>query len=127
MGSNDADGIRAELLRLEIRAELLRLETALAARDPSGADVPLADLIADDFVEFGASGQVWDAASVREWLEDAAAEALSVEAFDVSLVADDVALVTYRVTSSGRSNRVSVWVRRDGRWVVRFHQGTRTS
>jgi len=117
MRSNDTDAVRAELLRLE---------TALATRDSSGAGVPLADLIADDFVEFGASGQMWDAASVREWLGDLAGEALSVEAVDVSLIADDVALVTYRVTSPGRSNRASVWVRRDGRWVVRFHQGTRT-
>ena len=52
---------------------------------------------------------------------------VSIEDFAVDLVADDVALVTYRMTTPIPSNRSSLWLRRDGRWVMRFHQGTRTA
>jgi len=45
--------------------ELLRLETALANRDAAGIDGGLAALIADDFVEIGASGRRWAADEVR--------------------------------------------------------------
>ena len=39
--------------------------------------------------------------------------------------APDTALVTYRSTeSSGDGNRASVWIRRNGRWYLDFHQGT---
>jgi hypothetical protein len=111
----------------ELRDDLLRLERALAERDtgalPHG--VALGALVTDDFLEFGSSGRVWDAASVHHVLASSPGT-VSIEDFAVDLVADDVALATYRMTAPIRSNRSSLWVRRDGRWVMRFHQGTRT-
>ena len=53
----------------EIRDELLRLESALASRDPTGIEGGLMSLIADDFLEFGQSGRVWTAASIRDVLD----------------------------------------------------------
>lgn len=55
----------------DLRDDLFRLEAALARRDPAGlpgALLGLADLLADDFFEFGASGHTWTAAQVREAL-----------------------------------------------------------
>lgn len=104
---------------------LHRLEVALASGDPSGVDGGLAGLIADDFAEFGASGRTWDAASMRETVAGAEpSDAVTLEDFRVDLLAPDVALATYRIGPPRPSNRSSVWVRRDGRWQVRFHQGT---
>lgn len=109
----------------DLSGHLVRLEVALASRDPSGVDGDLAGLVADDFVEFGASGRTWDAASVRESLAGAEpSEPVSIEDVRVALLAPDVALVTYRLGPPRPSKRSSVWVRRDGRWQVRFHQGT---
>lgn len=107
-----------------VREELLRLEGALASRDPAGIEGGLAHLIADDFLEFGASGRVWDARSTRELLEHEPVVAVSIEAFDVAEIGDGVVLATYVVPGSPSVVRSSIWVRRDGRWVVRFHQGT---
>lgn len=39
------------------------------------------------------------------------------------MLSDEVALVTYR---GAKANRASVWIRRDGQWQMRFHQGTPT-
>ena len=107
-----------------VRAELLRLEQALAARDPAGVEGGLADLIADDFIELGASGRVWDARSTRELLEGGPVAPVSIEAFDVAEIGDGVVLATYVVQGSPTVSRSSLWVRRDGHWVIRFHQGS---
>jgi hypothetical protein len=104
--------------------ELRRLEAALVNRDPTGIDGGLESLVPDDFLEFGASGRVWNAASIREVILEPP-RALELLAFDVVELTEDVVLVTYQVTEPDRrTNRSSVWVRRDGRWQMRFHQGT---
>ncbi len=107
-----------------IRAELLRLETALATRDGHEIVGGLASLIADDFLEFGASGAAWDAAATRRLVAAEPPTSVELTAFDAVALAPDVVLATYRTGGSRPANRCSIWVRRDGRWRVRFHQGT---
>jgi hypothetical protein len=107
--------------------ELLRLEAALANRDATGIDGGLAALIADDFLEIGASGRRWTAAEVRGLLAAEAVTplpALELDDFAATEVAEDVVLVTFRLGGERPSERSSIWIRRDGRWQVRFHQGT---
>jgi hypothetical protein len=91
-------------------------------------------LIADEFVEFGSSGRVYDkaetvAALAEEQTQGPAAVAVA-SGFRVSLLAEAVALVTYqteRRLPSGpvtRSRRCSIWKQIEGRWQMVFHQGT---
>jgi glyoxylase I family protein len=123
-----APGSRPEaekpMIAPEVRKELQRLELALTSRDPTGIDGGLSSLIADDLLEFGKSGRVWTAASVREVLEGAPPEPVVIEEFEVAELAEGVVLVTYVMPGPPAVNRSSIWVRRSGRWVVRFHQGT---
>ena len=107
-----------------IRDELLGLESALASRDPTGIAGGLMSLIADDFLEFGQSGRVWTAASIREVMEVPPGAPTVIEDFEVAELADDVVLVTYAMPGPPAVARSSIWVRRDGRWQMRFHQGT---
>lgn len=110
----------------DLRDTLWRLERALASADPTGVDGGLESLIADGFLEFGASGRTWDKAKMRETLAGAMpTPPVDLEDFAAEALADDVALVTYRLGPPRPSNRSSVWIRRNGRWQVRFHQGTR--
>lgn len=93
-------------------------------------------LLADDFVEFGASGRVW---SRDEILAELAAKGESwtppsVEDFACRLVSESAALVTYRAVrldaateSRSVSLRSSLWIRESGSWKMCFHQGTRTN
>jgi hypothetical protein len=104
-----------------LRDELFRYESALASRDPDGIDGGLIALIAEDFLEFGRSGRTWTRGTICAVLDGPPTPSVSIEAFDVALLADDVALVTYR---AAHANRSSLWVRRAGRWQLRFHQGT---
>jgi hypothetical protein len=104
--------------------ELFRLESALASRDPTGVEGGLMSLIANDFIEFGRSGRVWTARSIRELLEGPPAKPVSIEDFEVAELADGVVLATYVIPGPPGVNRASIWIRRGNRWLLRFHQGT---
>jgi glyoxylase I family protein len=110
-----------------LEAELHRLESALARRDPDlldGDAAALSELIADDFLEFGASGRTCAAADVRAALATEPPRDVPMEDFAVTRLAAGAALVTYRSRDPRHARRSSIWVRRGGRWVMRFHQGT---
>jgi ribonuclease HI len=107
-----------------VRDLLLRYETALANRDGDGVDGGLASLIADDFLEIGASGRRWTAAEIRGLLRGEPLPTITIEDFTVAPIGPDVILATFRIGGSRPSERSSIWVRGDGGWTVRFHQGT---
>ncbi|CAN5730589.1 DUF4440 domain-containing protein [soil metagenome] len=117
---------------MEIEDLLRKLEEDLL--EPSNrSDSRFLDLvIADEFREFGSSGRFFDKALIIQALltepmqgtivlSDFAAQALAAEAF----------LVTYRSTRQASSDlpqqsvrRSSIWIKREGRWQLIFHQGT---
>ena len=116
-----------------IAGHVSALERALL--DPSIRTDPerVADLLSDDFVEFGSSGHVWTKATTIAGLaaEDSGVSvALNVTDVQVRLLAAEAALVTYVVSrkSPGEAEiqtlRSSVWKREDGNWRMLFHQGT---
>jgi len=107
-----------------VRDLLLRYETALANRDATGIDGGLEALIADDFLEIGASGRRWTAPEIKSLLAGDALPPVSLADFTVAPIGADVVLATFRIGGSRPTERSSIWIRRDGRWAVRFHQGT---
>jgi hypothetical protein len=91
----------------------------------------VATLLAEDFEEFGSSGRVWSREQILELLATETYEPPTMEDFKCDLIAEGVALVTYRTVrtdvDSGISSaalRSSIWVKQSGEWRVRFHQGT---
>ena len=107
--------------------EVVRLEQRLL--DPQIRRSPdlVRSLLHPDFLEYGASGRVWDTESVVAALA-AAPDGAGVTAtgFDTVVLAPDVLLVTFRTDGSGGAClRSSVWVRSaSGGWLLRFHQAT---
>jgi ribonuclease HI len=110
--------------------ELLALELALARRDLGALPRDLEAVLDPGFVEFGQSGRRWDRDGMIEALAASPPAAhLRFEDFRVDRLADDVALVTYRIvgptpTALRGSLRSSIWLRSEGGWRLRFHQGT---
>ncbi len=84
--------------------------------------------LASDFLEFGRSGRVYARADTLAIKGDSIKAKL--RDVEVSMLAADVALLTYvsevQHEQLDLANRASIWVRRDGRWQLRFHQGTPT-
>ncbi|MDT7833576.1 nuclear transport factor 2 family protein [Aquabacterium sp. OR-4] len=114
-------------LHPELTAELRAIEEGLM--DPALRHDPdrVAQMLAPEFTEFGASGTVFDRAAIVAAL---AAEGTPLgrrmRQFRLRALGPDMALTTCRVTrSDGRETlRSSVWQKRDGRWLMVFHQGT---
>jgi ribonuclease HI len=114
-GAQDrAEVVRRELLLLDpaVRADLGRVRR----------------LLHPDLVEFGASGRVWDAASLADAVaagSEPLAQGVVADLVPVSLSIGAV-LLTYRIVGPVRpSLRSSVWLRSsEGEWLLRFHQGT---
>ena len=118
-----------------IEKYLRHLEEMAASSEVRSSPEGLAPLTADDFVEFWPSRRnIYDTKIILETLatEDGNG-GYCFEGFAVTRVGADAALATYHIpvrTRSGEpstpSLRSSVWVRRDGRWQMLFHQGTAT-
>jgi hypothetical protein len=81
-----------------------------------------------DFVEVGRSGIRFSRDDVLAMPAVRIDVDLPKESFVVSELAPGVALVTYESVFSGppyaAAHRSSVWVQDDGRWLLRYHQGT---
>jgi hypothetical protein len=116
---------------MDLAAHLLDLETQLHRQNVRADEATLRQLIAEDFFEFGVSGTVWTRESVIEALRGEAFSPRKVTDFRLTMLADEVALVTYRghrfetpERAASDSLRSSIWRLRDGRWQMVFHQGT---
>ena len=122
-----------ELSHDALCAHLRSLELALALLDPATRRdrSRVAELLAEDFEEFGSSGRVWSRAAILELLATEEYSPPAMENFRCVLLGEAVALVTYRTLRTDADGSVaavlrsSLWVRESGTWRVRFHQGTR--
>ena len=125
-------------METELLTTLRELEERLLAPEVRGSREAADALLADDFVEFGSSGTVYDKASTLAGLQEERVEGKQVErrtsAWSLRVLSVDAALLTYRVESrdapEGRwsaSLRSSIWRRTGSEWRMMFHQGTATT
>jgi hypothetical protein len=106
------------------------LETALHKKQVRNSPPAVSQLLADEFVEFGSSGKVYDKHAIIEALSKETDEPqITVEQFAVRDLAPGVVLVTYKSMHSGSqlasALRSSIWKQIGGEWQMVFHQGTR--
>ena len=111
---------------------LLALELALARRDEAAIPGGYEAVLASDFLEIGASGRRWTRDEILEALHaEPPNDSIAIESFELAELAPAVLVATFDMVATGadglptRSRRSSTWVSRDGRWLLRFHQGTR--
>jgi hypothetical protein len=110
------EDLSAHLIALE-----LRLQDWSVRKDPAA----MTELLSEDFREFGASGRVWDRASLLETLSAEPPEPISSEDFACQRLSDGLALLTYIAANPARMTlRSSLWRLEGDRWRVLFHQGT---
>lgn len=84
----------------------------------------LGKLIADDFLEFGSSGKVYNKQDCIK--PDETSRKFVVSDFKIKELSKDVMLATYKTTEDGiASLRSSIWQRYGDEWKMIFHQGTK--
>jgi len=93
----------------------------------------IADMLADDFIEFGSSGRIFNKQQIIDALQQESALQISLTNFSARVLASDVVLVSYRAIRhsvaedrKASSLRSSIWKLIEGRWQIVFHQGTPT-
>lgn len=119
-----------EVLR-ELEQELFKISVRKnAAR--------VAALLTDDFREFGSSGRIFTKAEIIAELGDEPPVSISMRDFELTLLTEELALVTYRSTKvqhgvlvgveagvvPTESLRSSLWRKGADGWQMVFHQGT---
>ena len=113
----------------EERSELQRLEEELWIQETRFNRPYMEEIMAPDFFEFGRSGRIHSRESCLSH-ESAPIDAMiPFKNIRIRLLTNDVAQVTYdsEVTYDGvieKARRSSIWTRSEGRWKLRFRQGT---
>jgi hypothetical protein len=114
---------------------IIALERSLHRGDVRTDPREVAGLLAENFIEFGSSGRIFDkqmtvAALAAEDPTDGGSS-LQAQDFAVQELSVDVVLVTYRINrlatqaqAARQTLRSSIWKRIDNRWQMVFHQGT---
>jgi hypothetical protein len=112
---------------------IITLEKQLLDSSVRKSENELNRLLADDFVEFGTSGKIYDKKMIIDRLPKVETSTI-FEAFDFKGVvfSPEVIQLTFKTKtknadgSINTSLRCSIWKRKENKWQLLFHQGTRT-
>jgi hypothetical protein len=111
-------------------AQAIALERRLLQPSVRASAQEFAALLDPGFREIGASGRVWDRASMIESLTNDSGSATPIrdEEMEGTLLAEDIVLLAYVSDAAGRrARRTSIWKRgEDAGWRLLHHQGTLT-
>jgi hypothetical protein len=109
----------------ELQDHLYTLEERLLHPSREKDRRTLIPLLADDYQEYCSSGRIYSRQQTIDDLLTSSPRSATISHFYVTHLAPDAALATYHATTALHvSHRSSLWVFRDNRWQLLFHQGT---
>lgn len=111
----------------ETLEHLLELEQKLHGHEVRSSKELLSELIADEFVEFGASGNIYKKKDILDRLPTESSSSFAdFEVLKTQFLSSDVVLITYKINHAkqGTSLRSSIWKKSVHGWQMVFHQGT---
>ena len=109
----------------ELQDHLYTLEERLLHPDRERDRTALIPLFSNEFKEFCISGRIFNRQQVIDALLKSEPRPGTISNYYVEPLAENVALATYRATTAlVISHRSSLWIYRDNRWQLLFHQGT---
>jgi hypothetical protein len=111
------------------------LETKLHKKSVRNSPDLVSELLSDDFIEFGSSGNVYDKTTVIESLKNEQTDLnITTKDFKLKTLSDEIIQLTYRTVKTDpltnaplASLRSSIWKLENNKWRMIFHQGTKTS
>lgn len=113
--------------------EIRSLEEALHHPEIRRSREAVEDLLAEGFMEFGASGRVYERATIIDQLAEQSDDndgELLASNYALKPISNDAVLLTYETERSyqdGSKRRVlrsSIWKHNGLKWQMLFHQGT---
>jgi hypothetical protein len=116
---------------MDVRETLEQFERQLLTSATRHNATEVSSLLADEFREFGSSGKAFSKTEILSHLQSEGSVPLSLHGFEAYQISDQAFLVTFRAVKEVpelppvESLRSSLWIYRDGRWQMLFHQGTK--
>lgn len=113
----------------KLKELIYKLETDLLKPEVRMSIEKLNELIADDFIEYGSSGLIYDKNIILERLPKGNSSTYSLSDFEVVVLSEDIVQTrfkTNRVNLDGTetlSLRTSLWRNTNNNWQIFFHQG----
>ncbi|HTF66685.1 MAG TPA: DUF4440 domain-containing protein [Edaphobacter sp.] len=109
----------------QLQEHLHSLEERLLHPDRETNRNDLTSLLASDFKEFCTSGRIFNLNQLSHALLTTSPRSATMSHFYVTPLGEGAALATYHITTTNStSHHSSIWVQRDNRWQMLFHQGT---
>jgi hypothetical protein len=113
------------MTRPELQDHLYSLEERLLHPDRESDRTALIPLFSEEFKEFCISGRIFNRQQVIDALLKSEPRPATISNYYVEPLAGNAALATYRAATAHMiSHRSSLWIFRDNRWQLLFHQGT---
>jgi hypothetical protein len=113
------------MTQAQLQEHLHSLEERLLHPDKETDRKDLTSLLASDFKEFCTSGRIFNLSQLNSALLTSAPRAATMSHFYATPLGETSALTTYHITTAtSTSHHSSIWVLRDNRWQMLFHQGT---
>lgn len=111
-----------------IQAHIIKLEKELLDFGTRKSSERLNELLAEDFVEFGSSGNIYKKIYILEHLPNESERSFDISNIEVCELGYDHAFITYKIQEKNTASlRSSIWRKNEGDWQIIFHQGTLTS
>jgi hypothetical protein len=121
------------MVSTDLQDRLLALERQILEAQKHCDYEVIAALLAADFREVGSSGRIYTKTEILEAIREVEVLDYSLEQPRATSLGQNCVLLTYVATlrrcrgaceSLQRSHRSSIWIERDGKWQVLYHQGT---
>lgn len=116
----------------ELRDTLYKLELSLVSQDNRSSAEKLNELLADDFIEYGSSGSIYNKEITIKSLTGAPSPTYEVSDFEVVSLSEIFAQTRFKTIRTNldgtklTSLRSSIWKKTGKNWQMYFHQGTPT-
>lgn len=117
----------------DLQKTIYDLETTLLKPEIRSSAKDLDLLLADDFMEFGSSGEIYDKKMILERLPkdtEISPVQFVVSDFQVKELSENVVLATFKTDKISPDKnhvvalRASIWRKMNGNWQMIYHQGT---
>jgi len=105
---------------------LYKLELSLLTSSVRKSTEALDQLLAEEFIEFGSSGKIFNKKEILEILPlEEGFGVYSIKDFNLITLSPTVMLARYKATIDGTTSlRSSIWKNNGDTWQMVFHQGT---
>lgn len=114
--------------KYNVKDHIYELETRLLKQEVRASYDELNELLAEDFLEFGSSGEAFGKENVLNRLPSVSKDpGYRLMDFDTRTLGEDVMLTTFKTYMASKDQyalRSSIWKKQNGKWQMTFHQGT---